>query len=115
MGDDLLSDDNEDPCARWIIDSGTTFHIISDRDVDRAGLTRLPVPRKVSFSTANGTTHATHYVNFALPGTNISLTAYVLPNSPMLLSVCQLCLHEGFGFLHMPGKTPALVLPDGGG
>ena len=46
VGDDQLSDDNEDPCARWIIDSGTTFHIISDRDVERAGLSRLPVPKR---------------------------------------------------------------------
>ena len=77
-------------------------------------MTRIPVPKKVSFSTAHGTTYSTHYANFVLPGTNISLSAYILEESRMLLSVCQLCLHEGLGFLNVPGKTPALILPDGG-
>ena len=113
--DESQSVDSDDGSrARWIVDSGTTFHIVSGRGAERAGMTRIPVPKKVSFSTANGTTYSTHYANFVLPGTNISLSAYILEESRMLLSVCQLCLHEGLGFLNVPGKTPVLILPDGG-
>ena len=46
-GDDHQSVDSDDSLrARWIIDSGTTFHIISERDAERAGMTAFPSPRE---------------------------------------------------------------------
>ena len=34
--------------------------------------------------------------------------------SPCLLSVCQLTIHEGFGWVCPPGRRPLLIRPDGG-
>ena len=80
-GDDHQSVDSDDSSrARWIIDSGTT--------------SRIPVPKRVSFSTVNGTTYSTHYANFVHPGTNMSLSAYIIEDYPMLLSACQLRLRD---------------------
>ena len=100
--------------SRWVVDSGTTVHRISDGEAELAGMVRIPVPTAVSFTAANRTTYSAHYAKLTLPGTNISLSTAMLEASPNLPSVCQLSLHEGFGFLSMPAKTPVLILPDMG-
>ena len=58
--------------SRWVVDSGTTVHRISDGEAELAGMARIPVPTAVSFTAANGTTYSAHYAKLTLPGTNIS-------------------------------------------
>ena len=68
----------------------------------------------MTFNTANGQTLATHMAEFPFPGVEGSLYAFVLPNSPCLLSLRQLCLHEGFTYDYASAKRPLLIQPDGG-
>jgi hypothetical protein len=99
----------------WMLDSGTTFHIISQDTVDKRGYKMVQLSKPVSFNTASGQAWASCVAEFDLPGADQPLHAFVLPTcAPCLLSICQLTLHEGFGWICPPGKRPFLIRPDGG-
>ena len=84
-----------------MLDSGTTFHILSHDTVSKRGYKLLPLSKPLSFNAANGKTWASEIAEFELPGAIAPLHALVLPScGPCLLSICQLTLHEGFhGFV----------------
>ena len=67
----------------------------------------------MNFNTANGLTLAAHVAEIPFLGVDLPIRAYILPSSPCLLSLCQLCLHEGFTFVFASSERPLLVQPDG--
>ena len=78
LGDDLSVESESGTTTRCVVDPTTTLHIVSEKDAELAGMTRILVPKAVSFSTENGTPYSTHYAKFVLPGTKSSLSAYIL-------------------------------------
>jgi hypothetical protein len=63
----------------WMLDSGTTFHIISQDTVDKRGYKMVQLSKPISFNTANGQTWASNVAEFDLPGADQPLHAFVLP------------------------------------
>ena len=106
---DDSSDDGEDRPEPWVVDSGTTFHILSEDEVAARGYVKVPIPSSMAFNTANGQAMATQMAEFPFPGVQGLLYAVILPSSPCLLSLCQLCVHEGFTFIYAAAKRPLLV------
>ena len=58
--DDDFSEEEEDRPVAWVVDSGTTFHILSEEEVVARGYTKVPLPSPMTLNTANGQTLATH-------------------------------------------------------
>ena len=104
----------EGQSTQWLLDSGTTFHIIGIYEAMQRQYTLKPLPQPITFNTANAQAVASHVAEFPFPGTEHGLRAYVLPLcAPCLLSVCQLTIHEVFTWCCLPGKRPLLIRPDG--
>ena len=80
----------------WMLDSGTTFRILSQDTVNDRGYSIVELARPMNFNTANGQTWATQVVEFELLGAERLLHAFIIPTcAPCWLSTCQLTIHEG--------------------
>ena len=96
----------------WILDSGVACDIIC-----RLSLQYL-VPHKpkqiANFHTANGMVRCIEMVTISVDHLQEAVGAYVLDESPDLLSLGIRCLQLGYAFHWEPfSTTPTLVTPDG--
>ena len=85
--------------ARCIIDSGASDHIISRKHLTKQELKSIRKADFVmTFQTANRTTQATEVVDYYVSDLDIYVTAWVLDDSPPLLSLGKLV--EDFGLVY---------------
>ena len=101
---------------RWIIDTGCGKDLISYKHAMQfASFLREGEPYK--FNTAGGDVTSTKIlpINVAEFTDGADEThrgdAYVMRNSPNVLSVGLRCNHQGYSYIWLTGKTPCLILP----
>ncbi|RYE04330.1 MAG: hypothetical protein EOP33_09200 [Rickettsiaceae bacterium] len=91
---------------KWVVDSGAGIHIVPHPSVD-GGFEAPPI----TILTANGTVVSRTMTEIPCPQLQGKVQAYVLPNSPYVLSLGRL-QSKGFSFLWKPKKNPVLIRPD---
>ena len=93
-----------DAARAWILDTGTCYHITSERNIVdlKRRKQRLAVPQTVS--TAAGPMDLTHAVASRIPAIDSTLTVMMAKNTPDALSVGRLCAQNGFRFEWLPYK-----------
>ena len=96
----------------WIVDSGASFHAISRAQAEREGATEFRATDPIELETANGNIPSNEEVHIFIPQLKCWLWARILPSSPKLLSLGNLCSKLGFHF-GWKGYTdkPALYFP----
>ena len=52
--DDQVQESTNERREQWMLDSGTTFHIIGHDEAQARGYPIVALPKPISFSTANG-------------------------------------------------------------
>ncbi|CAE6965643.1 unnamed protein product [Symbiodinium sp. CCMP2456] len=99
---------------KFLMDAGCGHDLISQRKVEKHGLETLVSPENgVSFQTANGITATDLISNFRTKSVAETINAYVLDDTPSVLSVGKRCMQQGYGFVWPPGKDPFMINPDG--
>ena len=83
--DDQIQESANGRREQWMMDSGTTFHIIGHDEATARGYQIVPLPTPVSLSTASGQVWARDVAEITGPGALEPLNAFVL-------SVCSPCL-----------------------
>ncbi|CAE7749097.1 GIP [Symbiodinium sp. CCMP2456] len=102
------------PKIKFLMDTGCGHDLISQRKVEKHGLETLVSPESgVSFQTANGNTAADLMSNFKTKSCAETINAYVLDDTPSVLSVGKRCMQQGYGFVWPPGKDPFMINPEG--
>ena len=87
--DDQVQESTSDRREQWMLDSGTTFHIIGHDEAQARGYPIVALPKPISFSTANGQAWAREVADITVPGALEPLNAFVLPIVLALLIVCM--------------------------
>ena len=99
---------------RYIVDSGSAFHIANRRECSHELLAKVvDLDPALEMSTVNGNLTVTDGLRLEVPALKDRLTFALLPNSPSIISLGRLCMLEGFS-LHWPrSKDPYLLDPNG--
>ena len=66
----------------------------------------------INLYTANGPTSSTDAIHMSVSAFKQTCDAYILEKTPAVLSVGKRVMHSGFAFVWLPGKQPAMILPD---
>ena len=98
---------------KFLMDTGCGHDLISQRKVEKHGLETLVSEEAISFQTANGVTNTDLISNFQTESFTEPINAYVLDDTPSVLSVGKRCMKQGYGFVWPPGKNPFMINPDG--
>ena len=75
--DDAHHEVKEGQSTQWLLDSGTTFHIIGIDEAMERQYTLKPLPQPITLNTANGQAVASHVAEFPFLGTEHGLRACV--------------------------------------
>ena len=98
---------------KFLMDTGCGHDLISQRNVEKHGLETLVSEEAISFQTANGVTNTDLISNFQTESFAEPINAYVLDDTPSVLSVGKRCMKQGYGFVWPPGDNPFTINPDG--
>ena len=98
---------------KFLMDTGCGHDLISQRKVEKHGLETLVSEEAISFQTANGVTNTDLISNFQTESFTEPINAYVLDDTPSVLSVGKRCMKQGYGFVWPPGDNPFMINPDG--
>ena len=93
----------------FIIDSGATFHLVSEDDLtskEKSRVRKSGAP--MDMQTANGSVTAKSEVEVFGKDLGVTVTAYTLPEVPPMLSLGKLCRENGFRFHWEPDMLPFL-------
>ena len=93
----------------WIVDSGSGHDLMSGYLAGRRAIRKAFMP--LSFFTANGITNADKVCDDKLAVLNERVRAYLLENTPAVLSLGARCMQQGYGFYWFPYELPYLVCP----
>ncbi len=100
--------------GEWIVDSGSSFDIISPKDMTKRECKEVyALDDSVPLYTAQGEAVAESAVALTPFNDGTEVECLVLPNSPALLSLGRLCMETGCGFHWNKGSMPTLTLPTG--
>ena len=81
----------------WVIDTGSGYNLVARHNVDNAQhIIRAKTP--LTLLTANGVTESHEYVVVNIPVLNIRTEAWILENTPLVLSVNKLVRDHGCEF-----------------
>ena len=92
------------------MDTGCGHDLIVRR---RSRNTTLVTPEPISFQTANGVTDTDLVSNFQTESFKEPINAYVLDDTPSVLSVGKRCMNHNYGFVWPPGREPFMIDPEG--
>ncbi|CAE7949677.1 unnamed protein product [Symbiodinium sp. KB8] len=98
---------------KFLMDTGCGHDLISQRKVEKHGLETLVSEEAISFQTANGVTTTDLISNFQTESFTEPINAYVLDDTPSVLSVGKRCMKQGYGFVWPPGENPFMINPEG--
>ena len=98
---------------KFLMDTGCGHDLISQRKVEKNGLGTLVSEEAISFQTASGVTNTDLISNFQTESFTEPINAYVLDDTPSVLSVGKRCMKQGYGFVWPPGENPFMINPDG--
>ena len=97
---------------RFILDSGSGHDLISARKAERMNLKKRNC-EPILFHTANGSTATHTEVEIDLGTFDDTSHAYVLDDTPSVMSLGKRCMEEGYSFVWPSGKMPFLITKDG--
>ena len=100
---------------KFLMDDGCGDDLISKHKVRKHGLETLVSQEAVSFQfqTARGVTNTDLISNFQTESFTEPINAYVLDDTPSVLSAGKRCMKQGYGFVWPPGSDPFMISPDG--
>ena len=97
---------------RFILDSGSGHDLISARKADRMNLKQRTCD-PIMFHTANGSTATQTEAEIDLGTFDMTSHAYVLDDTPSVMSLGKRCMEEGYSFVWPSGKMPFMITKDG--
>ena len=98
--------------VRFIMDTGCGFDLI-DAATARLFPKAIRSVQPMDIHTANGATTFDTALELHVDPLAENSTAFVLPDTPWVLSVGLRCQELGYGFHWFPYSTPYLTLPNG--
>ena len=90
---------------RFILDSGSGHDLISERKAERMELDTQQCD-EICFHTANGTACTTTHATIDLGTVTKKPTAYVLKDTPSVVSLGKRCMDEGYSFVWPEHRLP---------
>ena len=99
-----VSNDGQHLDIEWIADTGSAQDLISKDDLN--GLRSYTAPHPINIITANGPSAADVQADIKVPSLGITSTPYVLPSTPLVLTVGYRCMEEGFDFVWRAYQRP---------
>ena len=97
---------------RFILDSGSGHDLISERKAERMNLKRRTCD-PIMFHTANGSTATQTEAEIDLGTFDVTSQAYVLDDTPSVMSLGKRCMGEGYSFVWPSGKMPFMITKNG--
>ena len=97
---------------RFILDSGSGHDLISARKAERMNLKKR-VCDPIMFHTANGSTATQTEAEIDLGTFDEISQAYVLDDTPSVMSLGKRCMEEGYSFVRPSGKMPFMITKNG--
>ena len=97
---------------RFILDSGSGHDLISARKAERMNLKKR-ICDPIMFHTANGSTATQTEAEIDLGTFDIISHAYVLDDTPSVMSLGKRCMEEGYSFVWPSGKMPFMITKSG--
>ena len=92
--------------GEWIVDSGSSFHIVSPADMTTAEKRRIyALGNPVPLNTAQGEATVTKAVTLVPFKTGTENEFLIMPYSPALLSLGQLCMDDNCSFVWNAGEN----------
>eukprot|EP00439_Symbiodinium_sp_Y106_P066057 s1782_g10.t1 len=79
---------------KFLMDTGCGHDLISKKKIERHDLETLVTPEPISFQTANGITDTDLVSNFQADSFKEPINAYVLGDTPSVLSVGKRCMNQ---------------------
>jgi len=98
---------------KWIFDSGCGVDLVSKKDIKGFEHKIRDADEPLVFRTANGRTEAESTIKIPCKEIGCSVNAYVLQNTPAVVSMGKRCMEEGCSFVCPSGESPFLVDPKG--
>ena len=97
---------------RFILDSGSGHDLISARKAERMNLKKRTCD-PIMFHTANGSTATQTEAEIDLGTFDMTSQAYVLDDTPSVMSLGKRCMEEGYSFVWPSGKMPFMITKNG--
>ena len=97
---------------RFILDSGSGHDLISARKAERMNLKQRTCD-PIMFHTANGSTATQTEAEIDLGTFDMTSHAYVLDDTPSVMSLGKRCMEEEYSFVWPSGKMPFMITKDG--
>ena len=97
---------------RFILDSGSGHDLISARKAERMNLKKRTCD-PIMFHTANGSTATQTEAEIDLGTFDMTSHAYVLDDTPSVMSLGKRCMEEGYSFVWPSGKMPFMITKEG--
>ena len=97
---------------RFILNSGSGHDLISARKAERMNLKQRTCD-PIMFHTANGSTATQTEAKIDLGTFDMTSQAYVLDDTPSVMSLGKRCMEEGYSFVWPSGKMPFMVTKNG--
>ena len=98
---------------KFLMDTGCGHDLISQKKIEKHNLETLVTPEPISFQTANGVTDTDLVSNFQTESFKEPINAYVLDDTPSVLSIGKRCMNHNYGFVWPPGREPFMIDPEG--
>ena len=98
---------------KFLMDTGCGHDLISQKKIEKHNLETLVPPEPISFLTANGVTDTDLVSNFQTESFKEPINAYVLDDTPSVLSIGKRCMNHDYGFVWPPGREPFMIDPEG--
>ena len=98
----------------WLVDSGAAVDLVRSRDIP-AEMSPMygMAERPISLSTANGLIESKETVALQIPSIGETIDAYVVEDTPPVLSLGRMCMKMGYSFRWDKGVNPILITPSG--
>ena len=97
---------------RFVLDSGSGHDLISARKAERMNL-KMRACDPIVFHTANGSTATSKEAEIDLGTFDMTSQAYVLDDTPSVMSLGKRCMEEGYSFVWPSGQMPFMITKDG--
>ena len=99
---------------RYIVDSGSAFHIANKRELSSELLARVcNLDPALKMETVNGSLTVSDGLHIEVPALKRGMKFALLPHSPSIISLGRLCMLDGFS-LHWPARQAPYLIDPGG-
>ena len=100
-----------DVIDKWLMDTGCGHDLVARKEIKALAKMFRRAGLPLTFSTANGQTHATLCLPLHLSALGEDIEPYVLDSTPAVLSVGKRCRKMGYSFIWLAGKSPVFITP----